>query len=92
MGKLEGAVAQRVAEVEEETLDMPYVQITPEMIPERKRLCGENLLHDHWGDSTKKDVLRIRLTRCVDVEYMISGKESFESDKHWNLWEEDILV
>jgi hypothetical protein len=92
MGKLEGAVARRVAEVEEENLDVPYEQITPDMIAERKRVCGENLLHDHWVDSMQTDILRIGLTRCVDIEYMISGKESFESDRHWNSWEEDIRV
>lgn len=90
-GKIEGAVAQRVVEIEEESFDEPGEELTPDMIPERKRVCGQKLLHDNCVDSPMNS-LRISLSRCVDVEYMISGKESFESCKHWNVWEEDVPV
>jgi hypothetical protein len=90
-GKVEGAVAQRVVEIEEESFDEPGRELTPDMIPERKRVCGQNLLHGNPVDSPTNSV-RISLSRCVDVEYMISGKESIENCKHWNIWEEEVRV
>lgn len=90
-GKVEGAVSQRVMEVEEEAFDLSREEITPDMLPERRRVCGQSLLHDHFADSPT-DYLRVGLSRCVDVEYMIGGKEPFESGKHWNIWEEEIRV
>jgi hypothetical protein len=63
-GKVEGAVAQRVMEVEEEAFDLPGGDITPDILPERRRVCGQSLLHDHYTDSTT-DSLRVGLIRVL---------------------------
>lgn len=98
MGRVEGAVARRVVEVEEEAMNLDEIaggEVTPEMLPERSRVCGTTLLHDHFADKEagEGDCLRVGFGRCVDVEEMIKGgKEGFESKKHWNVWEEDVWV
>jgi hypothetical protein len=90
IGRVEGTVARRVMEVEEESFDGAHENITPEMIPERKRISGTHLHDDAHQASTKTNILCIKLSRCVDVEYMVSGKEGFENAKHWNIWQENV--
>jgi Fungal specific transcription factor domain len=93
VGWVEAAVAERTMKVEEEMFDrLSGEEITEGMIPERKRVCGTHLHDDYYERSVRTNRLRVSLSRCVDVEYMISGKEGFESGKHWNVWMEDIDI
>lgn len=93
MGKVEAVVVGRIVEIEEEAVaERLDGGITPEMIPERRRVYGQILEHDWFDKETGADRVRVKFVRCVDVGFMVGGKakEGFESDKHWNIWVEEI--
>ena len=91
VGKVEAAVAKRTMQVEEESFAVGNKEgLVPEDVPERKRLCAQILSNDYYEMNNTTHCGRLTMTRCVDVDFLVSGKESCEKGKHWNVWEEEI--
>ena len=95
-GRVEARLAERAMQVEEEDLALKGVpgavlKTTPEQICERKRVCGISIV----GPRLVRDssgITVISISRCVDVDFMVSGEDHFESPKHWNVWQETMLI